>query len=68
MMDFSYDEYEVCPSPTLLIDFGLKYILLDIKLATLACFLGSFAWKIFFNPLLSGNVYFDIEVYFLYAA
>ena len=29
-----------CPSPSLLIDFSLKFILLDIRTATPACFLG----------------------------
>ena len=29
----------------------LKYILLDIRMATLANFLGPFAWNMFFKPL-----------------
>ena len=39
-----------CPSPSLLIDFSLKSILLDIRMATPACFLGPFAWKTFSQP------------------
>ena len=41
---FSFDEYEV--SFPYLINFGLKSILLDIRMATPVCFLGPFAWKI----------------------
>ena len=37
-----------CPSPSFLITFGWKSILLDIRMATPACFLGPFAWKLFF--------------------
>jgi hypothetical protein len=37
-----------CPSLSLLISFGLESILLAIKMATAACFLGLFAWTIFF--------------------
>jgi hypothetical protein len=36
-----------CPTPSHLITFGYKSILLDIRMATTACFLGSFAWKPF---------------------
>ena len=39
-----------CPSPSLLIDYSLKSILLDIRMATPACFLGPFAWKTFSQP------------------
>ena len=39
-----------CPSPSLLIDFSLKSILLDIRMATPACFLCPFAWKTFSQP------------------
>ena len=39
-----------CPSPSLLIDFSLKSVLLDIRMATPACFLGPFAWKTFSQP------------------
>ena len=39
-----------CPSSYLLIDFNLKSILLDIRIATPACFLGPFDWKIFSQP------------------
>jgi hypothetical protein len=38
-----------CPSMSLLISFGLNSILLDIRVATPACFLGTFALKIFFQ-------------------
>ena len=36
-----------CPFPSLLIDFSLKSILLEIRMTTLTCFLGPFAWKTF---------------------
>jgi uncharacterized membrane protein len=36
--------------PSLLINFGLKSILLDITMVIPPCFLGLFAWKIFFHP------------------
>ena len=39
-----------CPSPSLMIDFSLKSILLDIRMSTPACFLGPFAWKTFSQP------------------
>ena len=39
-----------CPSLSLLIDFSLKSVLLDIRIATPACFLGSFDWYIFSQP------------------
>jgi hypothetical protein len=45
-MDFSLDEYAVL-FPISLISFGLKTISLDIKMATPACFLGSFLLYIF---------------------
>ena len=35
-----------------MITFGWKSILLDIRMATPACFLGSYAWEIFFSSLL----------------
>jgi hypothetical protein len=35
------------PSPYLLITFVWKFILIDIIMATPACFLGPFSWKIF---------------------
>ena len=38
------------PSKSLLIDFSLKSILSDIGIATSACFLGLFYWKIFSQP------------------
>ena len=39
-----------CPSPSLLIDFSLKSVLLDIRMATPTCFLGPFAWKTLSQP------------------
>jgi hypothetical protein len=42
-----------CPSLSLLISVGLKSILSDIKMATLACFLGQFAWNIVTPPFTS---------------
>jgi hypothetical protein len=39
------------PSLSLLISFGLKSVLLDIKMAALACFLGLFTWKIVLHCL-----------------
>ena len=41
-----------CPSLSLLIDFSLKSILLDVRIATPVCFLGPFDRKFFLNPLL----------------
>ena len=42
-------------SSSLLTNFGLQSILLDIEIATQACFLGPFAWNMkwgfFFNAL-----------------
>ena len=35
----------------------MKSILLDIRMATPACFLGLFSWKTFFQPYTWGNVY-----------
>ena len=37
-----------CPFLSLLITFGWKSILLDIKMTTPTCFLGLFTWKTFF--------------------
>ena len=46
-----------CLSFSVLIDFSLKSILLDIRIVTPACFLGTFDWNYFFlSPLLCGNV------------
>jgi hypothetical protein len=39
-----------CPFPTFLITFVLKSILLVIRKATPACFLGLFACKVFSQP------------------
>ena len=36
-----------CPSPSLLITFGRKFILFDIRMTTPACFLELFSWKTF---------------------
>jgi hypothetical protein len=43
-----------CPSPSFffLITFSLKFILLNIRMVTLTCFLGPFAWKTFSSPLI----------------
>ena len=38
-----------CPSLSLLIDFSLKSILLDITIVTAASFLGTFDWKKIFQ-------------------
>ena len=57
-----------CPSPSLLIDFGLNSSLLDIRIATPSCFLGSFDWKNLFPTLYSEVMsIFEVEVCFLYA-
>ena len=53
------------PFLSLLIDFSLKSILLDIRIATLACFLGPFDWKIFFQPFTLRYVYVRVKVCFL---
>jgi hypothetical protein len=45
-----------CPSSSFLITFNWKSILLNIRMATLAWFLGSFAWKNFFSLWFSGSV------------
>ena len=39
-----------CPSLSLLIDFSLKSILLDIRIARPACFLDLFDWNFFSQP------------------
>jgi hypothetical protein len=46
VVDFSFDEYIVF-HPHLFIYFCLKSILLDIKIAALACSFGTFFWNIF---------------------
>ena len=57
------------PFLTLFIDFHLKPILLDIRVATPACFLDPFDWKISFSTLYSEVMsVFEVEVCFLYAA
>jgi hypothetical protein len=58
----SFDEYEVS-SLFPLINFGLKSILVDIRMTT--CFLVPFAWKIFFPVLYSkAMAIFDVEMCF----
>ena len=58
-----------CPSLSLLINFCLNSVLLAIRMATPVCFLGLFAWKIFFLFLYSVVMFiFGVEVGFLYAA
>jgi hypothetical protein len=56
-----------CPSPFL--GLILKSILLAVRMDTPACFLGPFAWEIFF-PYLYSEVMsvFDVDVCFLCAA
>ena len=39
-----------CPSLSFFITLGWKLILFYIRMATPACFLGQFAWKIVFQP------------------
>ena len=46
-----------CYSPSFLITFGCKSSLLDIRMATLDCFLGPVSWKKFSSPLLCCSVY-----------
>ena len=67
LMDFSCDE-SMCP-PSLLIDFSLKFILLDIRIVVSVCFLGLFVW-IFFPPIFYSEVMsvFEVEVCFLCTA
>ena len=49
-VDFSFDVYEVS-FPNSLDYFQLKIYFIRYKLmATLACFLGLFSWKTFFQP------------------
>ena len=40
------------PSQYLLIDYSLKSVLLEISMATPACFVGPFAWKSFSQPFI----------------
>ena len=54
-----------CPS-SLLTDFSLKSVLLDIRIAIPACFLGPFDWKIFSQPCtLMWCLVFEVEVFFV---
>jgi hypothetical protein len=65
LVDFSFDE---CPSPSDLITFGWKSVLLDIRIATLDCFVGSCSCKTdFFQTLLLVFIFFA-GVCFLYKA
>ena len=58
-----------CPSLSLLLDFSLKSILLDIRVATPACFLDPYDWKKIFPTLYSEVMsVFEAEMCFLYAA
>lgn len=50
-----------CPSVSLLFTFGLKCILLDIKMATIAFFLGSFTWNTIFQSELWSIL--DVDVF-----
>ena len=58
-----------CPSLSLLTGFSLKSVLLDIRIATPACFLGPFDWKIF-SPTFYSEVMsiFEVEMCFLFSA
>ena len=54
------------PSQSLMIDFSLKSILLDIKIATPTCFLGPFdLGKLFPNFYSEVVSIFEVEVCFL---
>ena len=57
-----------CSSLSLLTDFSLKFILLDIRIATPACFLGPFDLYIFPTLYSEAMSVFEVEVCFLYAA
>ena len=46
---FFIDEY-ICPSQTVLINYGRKSILLDIKMLIPTCLLGLFAFYLFLKP------------------
>ena len=50
------------PSLSLLINFVGKSILLDIRMATPACFLDQFAWKTLFQPSILGNDYLFLVI------
>ena len=51
-----------CPSLSFLITLGWKSILSDIRMATPACSLGPFVWKIVFQPIpLSYFLYFSLR-------
>ena len=47
---------------------SIESTLFHIRMATPACFLGQFAWKIVFQPFTEEVSVFATEVYFLYAA
>ena len=57
-----------CHSLSLLTDFSMKSILLDIRIATLACFLDPFDWNFFPTLYSEAMSVFEVEVCFLYAA
>lgn len=46
-------------------NFDLKCIWSKIEMATLACFLGSFAWNIIFHPFTLVTFILDVKVCFL---
>jgi hypothetical protein len=65
---FFFDEYEVS-FPVSFINFGYKSILLDIRMATPACFLRWFALENFSLALYSKEMSIFIDqICFLYAA
>ena len=57
-----------CSSLSLLIAFSLKSILLAIRIATPACFLGPHDWKKIPTLYFELMSVFEVEVCFLYAA
>jgi hypothetical protein len=46
----------ICLWPKIYISVSIESIFFDIRIFTTACFLGSFAWKLFSNILLWGSV------------
>ena len=54
-----------CPSPSLLITFGWKSIFMDVRIATLACFLGPFSGKTFSYTVLASVFVTEIVSYML---
>ena len=67
LVDISFDKYKMSFLISL-INFGWKSILLDIRIATPACFLGPFDWKILFQPFtVSYMSIFSVEICSLFA-